>query len=251
MKSTRHTLLKSIFHLLVSLTMMSVVTYAWFTITNENNAHVVSKISGVEAEYQFYAYKNLLRQGSQNQTLINNVCDINELEDLCYEEIKNPIYPKLIDGSVAPGERFSFAIAISSVGATQGYVDLTLGYIESIGYDLETNKIQTAFGYEVTKISYVHNEIETVDMKDELTYQSFTHFEADDSLYYPLVVDIPLVDDDDLLSKVIIYFDVYFDPTIFGMDIEGISYTNSNIFLNQTFNINDVYMNVTTQKESS
>jgi hypothetical protein len=231
--------------------MMSVVTYAWFTITNENNAHVVSKISGVEAEYQFYAYENMYRQGSQNLTLIDNVCELNDLEDLCYQEIKNPIYPKLIDGSVAPGERFSFAIAISSVGSTQGYLDLTLGNIKSIGYDLEINKIQTAFAYEVTKISYIHNGVETSDMKDGLTYQSYTYFEMDDSLYYPLVVDIPLVDNDDLLSKVIIYFDVYFDPTIFGMDIEGIPYTDSNIFLNQTFNINDVYMNVTTQKENS
>lgn len=250
MKTTRNTLLKSIFHLLVSLTMMSVVTYAWFTITNENNAHVVSKISGVEAEYQFYAYENMFRLGSENQTLIDNVCDLNGLEDLCYQEVKNPIYPKLIDGSVAPGERFSFAISISSVGSTQGYLDLTLGNIESIGYDLEGNKIQTAFGYEVTKISYIHNEVETVDMKDGLIYQTFTHFSIDDNLYYPLVTDVPLVDNDDLLSKVIIYFDVYFDPTICGMDIEGIAYTNSNIFLNQTFNINDVYMNVTTQKAS-
>lgn len=250
MNTTKISLLKSIFHLLVSLTMISVVTYAWFTITNENNAHVVSKISGVEAEYQFYAYENSLRQGSSNQTLINNVCDLNDLEDLCYEEVKNPIYPKLIDGSIAPGERFSFAIAISSVGSTQGYVDLTLGYIESLGYDLDVNKIQTAMGYEVTKISYIHDGVETVDMKADLDYQSFTHFSVEDNLYYPLIVDVPLVDNDDLLSKVVIYFDVYFDPTIFGMDIEGIPYTNSNIFLNQIFNINDVYMNVTTQKAS-
>jgi hypothetical protein len=250
MKTTRNSLLKSIFHLLVSLTMMSVVTYAWFTITNENNAHLVSKISGVEAEYQFYAYENRLHLGSENQTLINNVCDINDLEDLCYEEIKNPIYPKLINGSIAPGERFSFAIAISSVGSQQGYVDLTLGYIESIGYDLDINKIQKAIGYEVTKISYIHDDVETVDMKDLMTYQSFIHFSVEDNLYYPLVVDVPLVDDDDFLSKVVIYFDVYFDPTIFGMDIEGTPYTNSNIFLNQIFSINDVYMNVTTQKAS-
>jgi hypothetical protein len=233
---------------MVSLTMMSTVTYAWFTFTNENNVNIVSKISGVEAEYQFYTYENTLRQGSLNQTLINNVCDVNGLDDLCYEEVKNPIYPKLIDGSIAPGERFSFAIAISSVGSMQGYVDLTLGYIESVGYDLDVNKIQTAMGYEVTKISYLHDGIETSDMKEGLTYQSFTHFSAEDNLYYPLVVDVPLVDNDDLLSKVIIYFDVYFDPTIFGMDIEGIPYTNSNIFLNQTFSINDVYMYVNTQK---
>ncbi|MCD4827032.1 MAG: hypothetical protein K8Q99_04565 [Acholeplasmataceae bacterium] len=251
MKSAQLSLLKSILYLLISLAMISVVTYAWFTITNENNAHLISKVSGVEAEYQFYAYQNAYRLGSSNQTLVDNVCDLNDLEDLCYEEIKNPIYPKLIDGSVAPGERFSFAIAISSVGSMQGYVDLTLGNIESIGYDIESHKIQTAFGFEVTKISYMHDGIETLDKKEGLTYQSFTHFEQADGLYYPLVVDIPLVDNDDLLSKVIIYFDVYFDATVFSMDTEGIPYTNSNIFLNQVFNINDVYMNVTTQKASS
>lgn len=251
MKSAQVSLFKSILYLLISLAMISVVTYAWFTITNVNHTHLISKVSGVEAEYQFYVYKNKYRLGSSNQTLIDNVCDLNDLDDLCYEEIKNPIYPKLIDGSVAPGERFSFAIAISSVGSMQGYVDLTLGNIESTGYDIESHKIQTAFGFEVTKISYIHNGVETMDRKDEFIYQAFLHFDQAEGLYYPLVIDVPLVDNDDLLSKVIIYFDVYFDPTIFSMDIEGLPYTDSNIFLNQVFSINDVYMNVTTQKAST
>lgn len=250
MKQAHINLLKSIFYLFTSLCMLSVVSYAWFTITDENNAKLVSKISGVEAEYKFYSYKNITHLGSNELTLIDNVCDVNNLDDLCYEEVKNPIYPKLIEGSVAPGERFSFAIAISSVGTTQGYVDLTLGNLESLNYDLDVNKIQTAFGFEVTKISYIHLLEETNDVKEGLKYQSFIHFSSHDSTYYPLIEDVPLIDDSDLFSTVVIYFDVYYDPLIYGMDINGVSYTNSNIFMNQTFNIKDIYMNVTSNKQS-
>lgn len=248
MRQTQINMLKSVGYLMMSIFMLSVVTYAWFTITDENHVDLTTKISGVEAEYEFYVYKNQYHTGSSEQTLVNNKCVIGSVEDLCYEEVNNPIYPKIIDGSVAPGERFSFAIGIKSVGTTQGYVDLTLGNIESIGYDRIENKIQTAFGYEVTKISYIDNNIETEDVKAQMTYQSFTHFSSSDGIFYPLVVDTPLVHENKYQAMLVIYFDVYYDPTIFGIDAFDMPYTNSHIFMSQTLHIHDVYMNVSSQK---
>ena len=52
-------------------------------------------------------------------------------------------------------------------------------------------------------------------------------------------------------SKVIIYFDVYYDPQIFGQDLDGTPHTNSHAFINQTIVINDIYMNVTSTASSS
>lgn len=251
MSHAKMNMLKSIGYLLISVFMFSVVTYAWFTITDTNQAHLAVKTSGVEAEYKFYVYKNIYHSGSSNLTLIDNICTVGLDEDLCYEEVNNPITPKLIEGSVAPGERFSFAIAIQSLGSTQGYVDLSFGNLESIGYDLEENKIQTAFGYEVTKISYIDENIETNDVKDLYLYQSYTNFSHLDDVIYPLVTDVSLVYQDQYAGSLIIYFDVYYDPTIFGVDPFGMPYTNSHIFMNQTFNLHDVYMNVTTQKGAS
>ncbi len=251
MSQAKMNMLKSVGYLLVSIFMFSIMTYAWFTMTYVNQAHLTVKTSGIEAEYQFYIYKNLYHTGSSEQTLIDNTCTVNGNQDLCYEEVSNPITPVLIEGSVAPGERFSFAIAIQSLGSAQGYVDLTLGNLESIGYNQVENKIQTAFGYEVSKISYIKNNIETEDLKHLYTYQSFTHFSAQDDQQYPLITDVSLDYQDQYQGLLVIYFDVYYDPTIFGIDPQGVPYTNSHIFMNQTFHINDVYMNISSQKDPS
>lgn len=251
MKTAQINMLKSFGYLMLSVFMLSVVTYAWFTITYENKAHLTSKISGVEAEYTFYVYQNQYHTGSNNLNLYENTCSVLNQEDLCYEEITNPIEPELIKGSVAPGERFSFAIAINSIGTNQGFVDLTLGRVESIGYDIEANKIQKAFGYEVTKISHYQNDFETEDHKALYTYQSFRYFDVADGLNYELVTDVPMIYDINYPSKVIIYFDVYYDPQIFGQDLDGTPHTNSHAFINQTIVINDIYMNVTSTASSS
>mgnify|MGYP000515989936 CR=1 FL=1 len=250
MKTAQLNMLKSIGYLMLSVFMLTVVTYAWFTITYENKASLTSKISGVEAEYTFYVYQNKYHTGSNTLNLYDNTCAVLEQDDLCYQEVTNPITPELIDGSVAPGERFSFAIAINSIGTNQGYVNLTLGNIESIGYDIEENKIQKAFGYEVTKISHYQNDIESEDHKALYTYQSFRHFEITDGQYYDLVTEVPMIYDINYSSTVIIYFDVYYDPSIFGQDLDGTPHTNSHAFINQSFVINDVYMNVRSTKSS-
>ena len=250
MKTAQMNMLKSIGYLMLSVFMLTVVTYAWFTITYENKASLTAKISGVEAEYTFYIYQNKYHTGSTTLNLYDNTCEVLSTDDMCYKEVTNPITPELIKGSVAPGERFSFAIAINSVGINQGYVDLTLGRIESIGFDIEANKIQKAFGYEVTKISHYQNQIESEDHKDLYQYQTFRYFETTDGHYYDLVTDIPMIYDINYPSTVIIYFDVYYDPSIFGQDLDGTPHTNSHAFINQSIIIHDVYMNVTSTTQT-
>jgi hypothetical protein len=251
MKTAQINMLKSIGYLMLSVFMLTVATYAWFTISYENKASLTAKTSGVEAEYTFYAYQNKYHTGSNALNLYDNTCEALNTDDMCYKEVTNPITPELIEGSVAPGERFSFAIAINSIGTNQGYVNLTLGRIESIGYDIEANKIQKAFGYEVTKISHYQNNVETEDHKSFYTFQSFRHFETADNVYYDLVTEVPMIHDINYPSTVIIYFDIYYDPYIFGQDLDGTPHTNSHAFINQSIIINDIYMSVKSTRSSS
>jgi hypothetical protein len=233
-------------YIVLALSILSVSVYAWFTLTNINKANLVSQVSGVEAEYQFYIYQNMMHEGSQEQTLTDNVCTVTG-EDLCYEYIPNPTYPHLIDGKVAPGERFSFAIKIISVGSSNGRLQLDLGGLQSIGFDLEVNKIQSAFEYEVTKISYIENDVESEDQKDNgiIIYHNQAFTVENDSLY-PLVSNVPLGIENHSNSIIVVYFDLYFNPTVYGEDQFGIPYTNSNIFMDQIFRVNHIYMTVST-----
>ncbi len=238
-------ILVSSLSVILALSLLTVSLYAWFTLTNKNSAALISQVSGVEAEYEFYIYQNEMHEGSQNITLIDNVCTVGE--DLCYEYIPNPTYAHLIDGKVAPGERFSFAIKITSVGTSVGRLKLDLGGLESIGYDLPVNKIQSAFNYEVTKVTYIENNIETSDQKDNgiISYANQL-FDYDNDILYPLLSNVPMGVENHPNSVLVVYFDLYFDPTIFGQDMLGIPYTNSNIFMSQIFKVNHIYMTVST-----
>jgi len=234
----------SLTYFTLSLFILTSIIYAWFTMTNTNRASLVAGISGVEAEYQFYIYQDTYRDGSQNPTLENNVCTSGQT-DLCYEFISNPTVPTLINGYVAPGERFSFAIRIVSVGSSAGRLRLDLGGLISEGYDLNVNKIQSAFSYEVTKISYIDMGVESQDQKEQapiVYYQQ--HFMYDNDGPYQLVENVPMGQQNGQNSIIIIYFDLYFDPFVYGFDMYGVPYTNSNIFMNQRLIVNHIFMTV-------
>ncbi len=244
LKKTRKLVISSIFYVLFVTLMTTTVTYAWFTITNTNDAHLVSNISEIEAEYEFFAYQNINRDGSDELTLTDNICLV-EGEDLCYLTIPNPTTPFLIDGSAAPGERYSFAIRITSVNNPIGSLKLDFGGLVSEGYNIIENKLQTAFYYQVDKISYLNYGVETEDLKDSLGivyHQGF--FTYDNDIFYPFVSNIPMQNEENVSTLIMIYFNFYFDPNIYGQESDGTPYTNSNIFMNQIFTINDLYMSV-------
>lgn len=233
----------STMYIILALSILTVSVYAWFTLTNRNNASLVSQVSGVEAEYEFYIYENQMHEGSQNLTLFDNVCD--DGGDLCYRYISNPTFAHLINGKVAPGETFSFAIKIISIGSAEGKLQLDFGGLTSTNFDLPVNKIQSAFSYEVTKVSYIENGVESEDQKDSgsiVHYNQF--FSYDNDSFYPLIANVPLGVENHPNSVIVIYFDLYFDPFVYGQDSLGVSYTNSNIFMNQIFTVNHIYMTI-------
>jgi hypothetical protein len=242
-QSLNRLIMISVVYFILSLAILTSVIYAWFTLTNISKADLVAQIAGVEAEYQFYVYKDETHTGSLNPTLTDNVCSIGQ--DLCYEYIPNPTYSHLIDGYVAPGERFSFAIRIVSVGAAGGMLKLDLSGLVSAGFDIPENKIQRAFFYEVTKLAYINNNVETSDYKDHdpVIYYA-QHFQYDHDGIYPLIANVPMGVENTSNSILIVFFDIYFDPEIYGQTFDGVSHENSNIFMNQLFIINFIFMNI-------
>jgi hypothetical protein len=246
MKKLNHTKMRLMMiitvYLLIGILLITSVTFAWFTLTNENKAVFVAEISGVEAEYEFYIYNDPTFYGSSNLTLINNTT-IDEEEYNKYLKVADPTTAQIIPGYAAPGDVFSFAIKVTNVGTTTGKLDLALSNIVSYGYDLEVNKIQTAFEYGVTQISYINNNVESSDQKDILNLNyTVDHFESTNNETYDLITDVPLGYITD--TVVVIYFDLTFDPHIYGEDASGTPYTNSNIFMGQTILVNTIYMNL-------
>ncbi len=230
----------AITYVLIAVLLVTSITFAWFTLTNNNKVSLVNQVSGVEAEYDFYVYNDPTHSGSSNLTLINNTTT-NDEEYGKYLEILNPTSNILIPGYIAPGEVFSFAIAVQNVGSTNGNVSLSFSQVYSNNYSDADNKIQQAMGYEVTKISYLTEGFETEDYKDinNVDYIN-SHFSNETLPRYELVNSMSL----NYLEydTVVIYFNIYFDPHVYGTDPYGIPYTNSNIFMGQTFQINTINM---------
>ncbi len=241
--SHRHLAIVSLLYVLFAFFMLVVVTYAWFTITNYNQANLIQTVSGVEAEYKYYVYNDVSHVGSLEPTLVDNITTSDE--DLAYEYIPNPTVAHLIDGYVAPGERFSFAIEITNVGTDIGYLNLSFMNVYSHGYDLDVNKIQNALYYEVTKIVHSYDNTESSDIKDnQPTAYWSNYFDANQFAKYDVVKNVPLgyINTE---RVTIIFFDIVFDPTYYGEDEFGMPYMNSNIFMGQTVTINQIYMTIT------
>lgn len=229
-------------YVLIAILLITSITFAWFTLTNENETLFVTQISGVEAEYEFYIYNDSSLSDNSNMTLINNTTTDEENYDKYYL-IPDPTSNYLIPDYMAPGDVVQFALKVTNVGTTSGSLSLSLSNVLSQYYDLDVNKIQTAFLYRVPKISYINDGIETTDQKDVLNMNyNEGHFSEQDYLDYELVSYVPLGHVTN--NVVVIYFEFYFDPTIYGEDAQGITYTNSNIFMGQKLSINTIYMDL-------
>eukprot|EP01156_Anaeramoeba_ignava_P017835 Anaeramoba_ignava/a90141_120.p5 GENE.a90141_120~~a90141_120.p5 ORF type:complete len:255 (-),score=-0.49 a90141_120:1553-2317(-) len=237
----------SLLYVLFAFFMLMAVTYAWFTLTNVNNASLIKTVSSVEAEYQYYTYNDASHIGSLEPTLIDNITTTGE--DLAYELVPNPVVPSLIDGYIAPGERFSFAIKITNVGNGIGYLNMSFGYVQSFGYDLDVNRIQNALYYEVTNIVTTYDNTESADIKDNSPIVHYSeHFDESSIATYDIIKNVPL-GHTSIDNVVIIFFDIVFDPTYYGEDEFGTPYTNSNIFMGQTATINHIYMVLSPSQE--
>ena len=247
-KSWNRLVTRLVLYILFSISAISILTFAWFTLGNENNTELISELTDIEADYEFYVYRDSLHLGNSTPSLVEDTCILNE--DQCYQLIPNPTVAHLFDGSVAPGERFSFAVKVRSQGQTQAYLSLDFGGVISENYDRIENKIQTAFMYEVTGISYFLNDTESIDYKNTLPIEIYSsYFSHNDGVIYPLVQNVPVINRDFSSSTVIVYFDFYFSTTIFGSDVNNIPYTNSNIFMNQVLLIQHIFMKMSLSLE--
>jgi hypothetical protein len=239
---------KLICYILFSVSAISIVTYAWFSLANENHTELISNLTDIEVDYEFYIYKDSLHLGNATPSLIDDLCSL--YQDQCYLIVPNPTVAELIDGSVAPGERFSFAIKVRSQGKLQAYLSLDFGGITSENYPSVENMIQTAFMYEVTRVSYLTTEGETEDFKNNAPIELYTnYFTYEENLIYPLVHNVPVINQEFSSSTVVVYFDLHFSNSIFGTDAFGIPYTNSNIFMNQVFSIQHIFMKMSMNPE--
>ena len=244
-KAYKRKLIFSLIYFLSALLLLITVSYSWFSLTNVNRASLIAQSSGVEAEYLFYVYRDALNDGlPENPFLVDNICLV-EGELDCYLFIANPTVSHLIAGKGAPGDRFSFALKVINIGSQQGDLSLTFNGVKSFNFDLPENRIQTAFYYEVTKIAYENDGVESADIRSlEGLQHNSGYFLQNQTNGYQLIRFVPVYPEDEPNNIVIIFFDMYFDPTIYGVDALGNPYTNSNIFRNQVFLIEEIYMTI-------
>ncbi|MCK7487954.1 MAG: hypothetical protein MZU97_22520 [Bacillus subtilis] len=225
------------------------VTLAWFTVATETNVGLVGQTGSIATEYDFYVFQEPNFRGATNQTVSTDLCDSPNAVD-CYKLIENPTAVHMIEGTrtLMPGDRFSFAIRIANQGTTDGVLSLTFTSVLSTGFLLDANRIQRAFTYLVTKIVYVDENGESEDIKDgpEIDYAgkglpSAPFFSVSPSATYLLASGIAL-EDEGPTAEIIIYFELYFDPSIEGVDALGAPTGNSNAFMNQDFLIEHILM---------
>ena len=240
MKSLKMLISSAIFFM-STITLIGITTYAWFMITNVNQTSLISQVSEIEAEYEFYRFEDSWHNGNPEPQLLEQTCSINST-DQCYQYIPNPTEMFELEESVSPGERFSFAIKITSLG-NEAYLDLNLGRISSINVPTGGMAIQEAFYVEVTQVSYILDGVEGNDQKDIEPIVYYTsYFDGDSETIYPLIHHVPMNRVEASEVMIVIYFDICFDANVMGVDSLGIPYENQNHLAGQAIAIEDIYM---------
>jgi len=245
--SPKRVLIISLSTFVIALLSLISVGYAWFIINNQAASTVVANVGSIDANYSFYIYLDSDRLGDSNQ-LISNQC-ASSTGDNCYWLIENTGNPAsesvYIFGSsdkVIPGDRFSFALRVTNIGNMDSFLNVAFENLISYGYNLIINKIQVAFQYQVTRISYMNVDYQGPDIKENngiIFHEG--HFSSNNDAQYSLAEAIPLNEGDPYSSSAIIFFDLYFDPNVTGyFSSYSDPMNNSNAFENQNFTISKI-----------
>lgn len=217
-------------------------TYAWLNLTQSAESELALSIDKNLYEYRFFVYRDIHFLGNDAPTLVDSVC-VDGSEQHCYLEIVDPTPAHLFSEAAVlrPDNRFSFALEITNVSGVSRFFQLFFAELASSGYALSTNKIQRAFAYSVTRIVYAEDGVESGDVKDSggIVYAGMApdpvpHFGSTADGSYVLAAHLPIDAGGDQ-GTMILFFDLYFDPYVEGVDAEGVGTGNSNAFQNQVF----------------
>lgn len=251
MKMIVSRLSKSLISMIAVFFMLGVATLAWFAFTDSPTGDFVLDTSNLDLSYEFFIYQDSNFEGATNQTITTNVC-LDEEEMNCYLYIPNPSSAHVVSGSrkIVPSDRFSFALKVTNIGNIPGRLALVLTQLSSIGYgSIVQNKVQTAFSYSVDAITYLDNGVESSDMKNSFGTiyagmdETTAYFGTNDTGLYELGSKIK-VDSSGEYKVAIIYFSLYFDPSVSGYDALLQPTGNSNPFQNQTFSLNQLIIDL-------
>jgi hypothetical protein len=239
-------LLVSLGSFVVALMVLISVGFAWYTLSKTASGSLVTELGDVDANYEFYVYLDSARLGNSIPT-ITNEC-LASTDDDCYwliENTSNPLTESVYvfggTKKVFPNDRFSFAIKVTNVGDFDSNLTVDLQSLVSQGYDIIDNKIQVAFSYQVSKITYLVGGVESADVKSNAgIVVTNGHFTKDNDLRYHIVENIPLSKTDPNTNTAIVYFDIHFDPLVTGYTLLGEPMNNSNAFENQLFTISHI-----------
>ncbi|CCV65963.1 hypothetical protein BN85309420 [Paracholeplasma brassicae] len=222
---------------ILTLGLFTSVVFAW--ISQSRNASVspfVASVKDLAIDFDFYRYNDEdTFDGSSSYTLENNTCNNTTF---CYDFLENPTASAVIPQKLKPSDKLSFAITISNRSTTDTTLDLKLNGVMSLGFNQINNQIQRAFKYEVKAVKYLNNSVESADQKTLFSYAN-TYFVPEVS-NYTLIDDVSLAKQNDANSVVIIFFDLYFDPSIGSYDTNNVLQNNSNAFMNQVFKIDQL-----------
>lgn len=238
-KTQKQLIVVSIVSFVVTVFLLTSSIFAWISISKKANGSFIVNTTDISSDSEFYLYKDSAFAGSGTK-LISDECTAPG-EEQCFQKIINPQVSQIISPDIKPSDRMSFALKIVNLSSVNTTLRLSFGGIVSIGFNEEYNKIQRAFLYEITGIRYLNSGIEGNDIKASADTTSM-HFHNNELSRYILLEDFELKKNGSENDRAVIYFDLYYDENIYGMDELLVSTGNSNAFMNQTFIIEKFYI---------
>lgn len=238
-KTQKQLIVVSIISFVVTVFLLTSTIFAWVSLSRQAGSSFISNLTDISSDFEFYIYRDSDFNGSGNK-LITDECVAIDYEN-CFENIPNPKVSQIINPEMKPSDRISFALKIINKSSMPIDIRLSFGGISSTGYNEDYNKIQRAFMYEVTAIRYLNGGIEGDDIKSSANIIN-AHFESHEVSHYVLLNNFELSKNGTLNDRAVIYFDLYFDENIFGLNDLLESTGNSNVFMNQTLVVNNFYI---------
>lgn len=238
-KTQKQLIVVSIISFVVTIFLLTSSIFAWISLSKQAGGSFITQTTDISSNLEFYIYRDPLFNGSNNKLTSDECLAPGDVG--CFEQIINPKVSQIITPDLKPSDKMSFAIKITNLSSKKIDIRLSFGGVTSTGYIENYNKIQRAFLYEVTAIRYSNNNSQGTDIKSTSAITT-SHFSNEDSPRYVLLDEFALQKKDNTNSQVVVYFDLYYDESIHGLDESLQSTGNSNAFMYQEFEIKHFFI---------
>ena len=247
---SKQLMLSTISFVAMAVILIFTITLAWFAISDQSSTGgmQINVVGRVNIGYELYYYVDPAKKGTDTLELVGNTNTTSSPVDNKWWRVGTGFTigdPDYAESLIAPGDKMTFCLVLTNLDSKVLHISANFSGIFSFLFGTENqptnplNRVERAYEFSHRETKYGNSTFTGLTVPGVIGVTDT--FEGDTT--YEFVSNIVVSPYTTYNSAVMVFFNLYFRPDIYGWDDAlDEAYTDSNIFKDQVLKIS--YINI-------